>query len=169
MNKLLEKLRSGKRAPVIIGVTIGALLLLIGTLTENSDQKSNADSDQYNTLDVSLYTNMLEKRIENLCRSVGGINDATVLLTLDCGSELIYAQNGSEDIKESSYSAATDYLVIDRGDGSAPLQLCEIYPKIRGVAVVCTGGDKASVAKTVTDLLSAALGIPTNKIMVAGM
>ncbi len=169
MNKLSEKLKAGKNLPIIIGVAVGIALLILGALSGGSEGSAAPDSSSYSSPDVTLYTDMLEEKIKKLCESVAGVEKATVLLTLDRGSELIYAQNGSENISDSSYSSATDYLLINRGDNDTPLQLCEIYPKIRGVAVVCTGGDRATVAKTVTELISAALGISTNKIMVAGM
>ncbi|MCD7775978.1 MAG: hypothetical protein LUH54_01190 [Firmicutes bacterium] len=39
---------------------------------------------------------------------------------------------------------------------------------VRGVAVVCFGGEDISVKKTLTELISRALGIPISKISVAG-
>ncbi|MCD8055993.1 MAG: hypothetical protein LUE25_04675 [Clostridiales bacterium] len=39
---------------------------------------------------------------------------------------------------------------------------------VNGVAVVCTGGNEISIKKTLTELISRALGIPISKISVAG-
>ena len=52
----------------------------------------------------------------------------------------------------------------DRGG----IELYVISPRVRGAAVVCTGGDNPKVKKTVTELVSSALGIDTTKIAVAG-
>ena len=43
-----------------------------------------------------------------------------------------------------------------------------IIPQVRGVAIVCDGGNSATVRKTLTELVSAALGISTARISVAG-
>lgn len=106
--------------------------------------------------DVGFYTEYLEGRIRDLCMSIDGIAEANVFLTIDCSSEYIYEGNGS------------DYLILSGADGEEAVMLCEIYPKVRGIAVVCTGGDNPQLKATVTELLSAALDLPTNKIKIAG-
>ncbi|MBQ8400343.1 MAG: stage III sporulation protein AG, partial [Clostridia bacterium] len=111
------------------------------------------------------YTEMLEERITSLCTSVSGVQEATVLLTLESGSEYVYAQNTTTG---SDTSGAWDYVIIQQGEGEEAVMVTEIYPKVRGVAVVCTGGDSAIVRQTITELLSASLGISTNRIRVAG-
>ena len=42
------------------------------------------------------------------------------------------------------------------------------YPGVRGIAVVCTGGNLPRVRAAVTELLSAALAVPTSRVRVAG-
>jgi stage III sporulation protein AG len=91
----------------------------------------------------------MEERIETLCEELSGVREAHVLLTLESGVEYVYADGGAWD-RES------------------PLLLQEISPQIRGVAVICTGGDDSAVRLTITELLSAALGIPSSRIRVAG-
>lgn len=107
--------------------------------------------------DVGFYTEYLEGRIRDLCLSITGIEEANVFLTIDCSSEYIYEDGGG-----------SDYLILSGADGEEAVMLCEIYPKVRGIAVVCTGGDIPRVQQTVTELLAAALGLPTNKIKIAG-
>lgn len=102
----------------------------------------------------------MEERIESLCCQISGVKEAHVLLTMDGSSEYIYAENEAD--------AARDYVIIE-GDGSdSPVHIQEIYPKIRGVAVVCTKGGDSEMQRTITELLSAALGIPSSRIRVAG-
>ena len=90
---------------------------------------------------ASDYAGYLEARARNLCLSIDGVEEAEVFLTLD----------------EPTVAAGMF------GE-SAPAS----YPDVRGIAVVCTGGDLPHVRSTVTELLSAALDVPTNRIRVAG-
>ena len=91
----------------------------------------------------SDYAGYLEERVRSLCLSIDGVKEAEVFLTLD---------------EEEAVPAGMF------GDGAA-----SSFPTVRGVAVVCTGGEKPRVRQTVTMLLSAALGITTNRISVAGV
>ena len=96
--------------------------------------------------------------------SASGVGDAHVVVTLDRTGEFVFAQN--EDENENSKS--TDYVIVNSGEGEEAVLISEIYPKVRGVAVVCTGGNNAAVKKKVTELISSALGISSSKIAVSG-
>ena len=87
------------------------------------------------------YAGYLEERVRELCLSIDGVKEAEVFLTLD------------EAVSAGMF-----------GEGaSSP------YPAVRGVAVVCTGGERPRVRQTVTMLLCAALGISSNRVSVAGV
>ncbi|MBQ4354865.1 MAG: hypothetical protein IJC71_08235 [Clostridia bacterium] len=131
----------------VLGLILAAAGGLVGAKTEKSTQSYT---------DVGFYTEYLEERISSLCRSVAGIEEAAVFLTIDCSSEYIYEKSG------------TDYLILSGEDGEEAVMLCEIYPKVRGIAVVCTGGDLPRVQETLTQLLCAALDLPANRIRIAG-
>ena len=73
----------------------------------------------------------------------------------------------SADFAKKIYGSA-DFIIVSDSDGEHAVKLCEIYPKIRGVAVVCTDGDLPQVKESVVRLLSASLGIPSSRIEVAG-
>ena len=151
-NKKKKAFRFSAKQALIFGLAAaGVLLLLIGGRLGGKQTKAASSG----MTDVSFYTDYLEERIRTLCRSIGGIEEAEVFLTLDCSEEKQYAGG-----------ASSDYLILK--DGEEAVLLGEIYPVVRGVAVVCTGGDSPTVRETVTELLSAALGLPSNRIRVAG-
>ena len=137
---------------LLLAVTGIVLIVLSGRIGSSS---AAAETQEYT--DVSFYTAYLENRISELCRSVEGITEATVFLTLDCSSEYVYSEEG-----------AADFLILSGSDGEQAVMLYEIYPRVRGVAVVCTGGDLPRICEMVTELLSASLDLPSNKIKVAG-
>ena len=95
-----------------------------------------------------------------MCRQIHGIGEVHVLVTLEGGCEYVYAEN----ITGGSHS----YLLSSDGEGESPVFVQQIYPRIRGVAVVCTKGSDSAVQLAVTQLLSAAFDIPTSRIYVAG-
>lgn len=141
----------------IVGVAFGILLLASGSLFTKDNTKQAAGE----TAAVSYYTEYLEKRVVQLCKSVRGVTDANVLLTLEKGSEWVYARD------EAGQNA--ELVIVQKSGGEEAVTVTEIYPEIRGIAVVCTGGDDARIQTELTELLSASLGIPTHRIKIAGM
>lgn len=146
---------------ILAVAAVGLLLLFVGTSLDTGAKQSAqsaADTEGYDF--IRFYTESLEKRIEALCREVHGVNEAHVLLTLEGGSEYVYAANTS--------SSSHSYTILQQQQGETPVLVQEICPKIRGVAVVCTHGDDSAVRLAITELLSAALGISSANIRVAG-
>ena len=86
------------------------------------------------------YERSLEARLTALCLSVEGIEEATVLVTADTSNDQSRAQYYSSPSAE---------------------------PTVRGVAAVVTNGDDPVIKKTLTELISASLGLPTNRVSVA--
>ncbi|MCQ2456160.1 MAG: hypothetical protein MJ096_02275 [Clostridia bacterium] len=154
---------SKKGTLIIICCTVLGVILLALPLG-----KGKTDTAAPAPIEAESYTERLEERVRELCSSVRGVGEVTVLLTLESGSELVYASNktGEKDADGSS-SGTTDYLIIDGGDGDAPLLVKEIYPRVRGVAVVCRGGCGDGTRAELTELLSASLGISANRIKIA--
>ncbi len=161
--ELIKKLKLKKSSIVIaVFILVGVLLLMFPGETSSSAENTAS----YSMAEVTTYTERLEDRIRKLCSSVRGVGDVSVLVTLDCGSEFVYADNRNEQMNESGSSYSSDYLIIDDKDGSSPVTVTEIYPKIRGIALVCDGGDDPKIRQKLTDLLSAALGISSGRISV---
>ena len=145
-----------RKTITILGMGIGILLLIIGAVNTG---ESKTDKTEYT---IRYYTEELEERIRELCTSINGVSEATVLLTLENGTEYVYAQNKESD------GRAWDYVIVSSKEGEEAVLVTEIFPQIRGVAVVCTGGNTALVQQTIVNLLSASLGVPSTRIHVAG-
>ena len=151
--KIRELFKLDKSKLIIIGAAaLGIMCILMSSHTEHAEQK---ETQEYT--EIGFYTTYLEERIIDLCNSIYGVSETKVFLTLDTSSEYIYQGDG-----------VSDFLILSSEEGETAVKLCEIYPMVRGIAVVCEGGDSPRIKETVTDLLSAALGLSTNKIKVAG-
>jgi len=138
---------------LILGI-LGVGLILFGGKKETVVKKSAAEN-------FVSYGDMLEEKIQELLESMAGITHARVIVTVDGGSEYRYAEIGN--------GYPSGYLVITDSDGDEAPIVREIYPTVRGVGVVCTGGDSAAVKNRVVSLLSTALGISAGSIEVTGM
>lgn len=165
---MLEKLKNQKKMWLpIVGGVIGVLLILFGGNLGGEKTKGSTDGEAY--YNVSFYTETLERRIESLCTSISGISKAEVLLTLDCSTEYVYAHNTSQQsVGGDHVTFSTDFIILNHDGNDSGAVVMEIYPKIRGIAVVCTGGEEIGVKQKIIELLSAALGISSNRIKVAG-
>ncbi|MEG2036556.1 MAG: hypothetical protein RRZ93_01060, partial [Ruthenibacterium sp.] len=107
-----------------------------------------------------------------------GAGKATVMITLDTSGETVYARNeksntetqsGEAGVQNRKSSFESDYPIIDTGSSDAPIVEAQLLPEIKGVAVVCEGGDDITVISRVTELVSVVLGLSTNRICVTKM
>lgn len=122
MKFLQEK---SKEIFILILLIAGALLIILGSIDFNGKK----EGVQYT--DVEFYTEYLENKIARMCENIGGISEAKILLTLDCSSEYVYGDS------------ASDYIILKNNNEEEAVMLREIYPRVRGIAVVCTGGRSA--------------------------
>ena len=104
-NMSWEKIRQIKGLPFVIGAAlVGVILILLGPLLSETDKK-NSGEESASYYSVRYYTETMENRIADICRHVRGVTEAHVLLTLEGGSEYVYAENTS--------GSAHDYLIIE--------------------------------------------------------
>ncbi len=115
-------------------VILGAILIIFGSI---SGKKSSQGYEEY--------VNSIEKKLEEFLKSVDGIDEARVIITLD---ELSY-ENSDE--------------LFGGNDETSSL------PSVRGVAVACTRGDNYEVQNKITQLVSSYLGIPTNRVKIVAI
>lgn len=134
---------------IIIGLIILGIALIFFSTFFKKEAKSSTDN-----FSCELYTNQIEEKLEKFLLNVEGIKNVNVIVTLDSSTEKQYAQN------ESTF----DYITITSSGKSEPLYIGEIYPYVRGVAISCTNGGNDYVKEKITRLVSAYLGISTNKI-----
>lgn len=153
--EFIKHLKFDKKSLIVIMLAALGVILIVFSSSLTGDTYKENKREEYT--EVGFYTSYLEKRITELCNGVNGVSNTTVFLTLDTSSEYIYQNNG-----------VSDFLILTSKDGEQAVKLCEIYPTVRGIAVVCCGGDIPRIQETLTELLSAALGLSSNKIRIAG-
>ena len=148
----------GKRRliPLLLLAALGVLMIVFGA---SKADKASADTESTATdEELQLYQSQLEERIKQLCKSVDGVGDVTVVVTLEGGFTSVYAteyQDGNES-----------YVIVGSGSSAKPLLLSHEAPEIAGVGIVCKGGADASVRHELTVLISAAFHISSNRIYI---
>ena len=138
-----------KNKIIISSLVIIGVLLIVFSSAKLSDKKTDEFS-------VITYTKELEKKLEGFLKSVEGINKVEVIITLECSNEHVYAKN------ESSY----DYIISSNGN---LVEITEVFPVVRGVAIACTNGSNDIVQKEITELVSSYLGISSNRIKIVSI
>ncbi|MBE6714527.1 MAG: hypothetical protein E7575_04475 [Ruminococcaceae bacterium] len=141
---------------------LGVLLMILPGLISRGSDKVSTDAD--NTRESpELYSERIEAELEELLSAAEGVGRVQVVVTLESTDERVLAQN--ESYSDSSYS--TDYVIVGSSGSEEGIILKEIYPKVRGVAVVCDGGANTETKLRIIELISAALGISKGKIAVS--
>lgn len=156
----LQRLKSGSRAAWAVALGGAAMLLILLSELWPAQQPAaaaGAETTAENT--AAAYQQQLEQRLASLISQLDGAGSATVMVTLETGEETVYAL----DTLSGQTQSQQTHVLLD--DGTA-LKQTVYSPQVRGVAVVCDGGGDVSVAARITELLSALLDIPTNRICV---
>lgn len=163
--KLIGFMREKKSLWLIIAALIlGVVLILYGS-TGTADSKSRAVSAGLSGESSSEFEVKLESRLKTLCEQVGGVSNVSVMITLESFAEQVYAQNLESSESETSRERRSEYIQVG-GDTLVPTK--ELSPCVRGVAIVCTGGDDAGIQLKLTKLVSSLFGIPSSSISVVG-
>lgn len=167
---------------VIIAGLIGIFLILMsGIFTDKKDSNEVTPASDIAYISLTKYENELEQNLADIISSINGAGKTRVLLTMDSTVEQVYAtdksmsQNNSENSGDNTESkedtsATTTYITVELSDGTQQTVLLkEIQPKVRGVLVVCSGGDNNVVKEKIVDAVTKVLNISSSRVSVAGL
>ena len=93
------------------------------------------------SIDAQAYAAKTEKRLLQIVTQIDGAGETQIFLTMDNSGENVYLKNS--DTKTIS-----------------------IEPKVRGVVVVCEGGDDPTVVSRVLDAVTKSLNISSDKVCI---
>lgn len=163
---------------VVIGI-IGILLIFLSEFinTGNNSAKDNTTGNDY----AAAYIDKNEKRLEDIISKINGVGRVDVLITVESGVENIYEtdnKNSDESVENQGQGSQTQrntdnessHVIIDsKTGGQEALLTKQLEPEIKGVIIVCDGGNSAEVKEDIIHSVSTALGLPTNRISVNKM
>ncbi len=177
--KWLQKiLQSDKKMKIILIVGMaGILLICLSTFLK--PEKSQASTSSSQTMTADQYTQQLEQKLLTLVQNIEGVGQANIMVTLENGVENVYANeekkntdkteniNGDQTTKvQQREDYQQNYILVDGSDGKEALIKTQIEPKVKGVVIVCSGGEQALVQQRVIDAVTIALDIDSSKVCV---
>lgn len=164
---------------VIFAGFIGIALILLSSLLPKASGNKASSSDQCTTISSEEYVKQLEEKVQTLVEKISGVGSSNVMITLENGVENVYANSekkstdNTTDNSSSGTSKATDknnteqnVVVVDGKDGKQALVVTQKEPTVKGVVVVCDGGDNLTVVQDVIDAVTTALRITSNRVTV---
>ena len=181
MKKLFSGLggERGKNIIIIAGLLGIALIFLSSFIKPASqDQKEQEESI---TITAEEYTHQLEQNLTEVISSIQGAGPSKVMVTLENGVQTQYAteeKNNSEASQEkdsngettrsqqSGDSEITYITVRDENGAERALEITEIQPTVKGMVVVCSGGEDPVVQQRVIDAVTTALNISSKRVCV---
>ena len=134
-----EIIKSDKSVKIILAA--GAALMLLIAFGGFFGGSSKTEETGYSRAELSEYEARLEKRLSDILSEIKGIGKTEVMITLD----------GAE---QTEYGKSKDMLISVKA------------PQVRGVIVVCEGGDNIAVREKVINAVSGVFGISTTRISV---
>lgn len=169
---LTDFVKSGKGRRIIIAVGIIGILLI--WLSSFLPEKKDKDRAGTGSITADRFVAETEQKLKSIIDGIEGAGPCRVMVTLENGVEYVYAveQDINTDRKEDSDSISQrddtkeSIIVVDTGDGRQGLLVTEIQPTVKGVVVVCRGGDQPLVQQRITDAVTTALNISSKRVCV---
>ncbi|MDR0884272.1 MAG: stage III sporulation protein AG [Oscillospiraceae bacterium] len=178
LSGIVDKLKSEKKLALIVGLgVLGVLFIALSAIPKSpakTAQTQPASAPTVGQADVSDYVAQMEERLTGLISAIDGAGRTRVMLTLECGTEEVYAgdesQKTSGNESNASLESRFEYLTLKAKDGSeAGLLLTVLQPRVRGVAVVCDGGGSALVQTAISQTVTAVLDVSAARVSITKM
>ncbi|MBR4727434.1 MAG: hypothetical protein IK080_06035 [Clostridia bacterium] len=157
-------------------LALTVLLLLLGLIAlavsaAQPRERGETEPQTAATVSAQTYAQEIEERLTALLSEIDGVGHVQVMVTLESGGERYYLSNkdsgqSSDAGGRSSADLREDYVIIRSGSDEQGILVKASEPEIRGVAVVCSGGDDATVQARIVDTVSALLHLSSARISV---
>ena len=177
MNSILIKYKEKLKNPkllIIIGIA-GILLIFLSGL--GGKEETPAKTQTVTGITAEEYREKLQKDIKQIVKGITGSNKITVVVTLVSGMKYKYAditEGASTDKTEDNTTSSSSelkqgYITVKTADGGEEALLVTTQmPEVRGVAIVCLGGDNEVIAEKIKNTVTAALNITSQRVHIAG-
>ena len=163
LSGFVTRLGDGRWRRIVIIAGIAAIVLLfLSTLTPSG--KTQEQPLQYSAEETARLEQELEKRLTAIISEIDGVTSPQVMVTLDCTSERVYAQENKTN--STSGQTSTENSLALSGSAKEALETSVILPKVRGVAVVCGGADDVLIREMVVNTAAKVLNVRISQVYV---
>ena len=171
--KILEFLKGGKGRKLIIALGIAGIGLIL--LSEFWPQQSK---EAVAKASAEEFVTKTEEKLIAIIGSIEGAGTCQVMVTLENGVEYVYAtqQKVNTDRQEGTDGNSSklnqrddteeSIVIVETENGRQGLLVTELQPTVKGVVIVCEGGDQPLVQQRVTDAVTIALNISSKRVCV---
>lgn len=162
---------------VLLGLAGMVLILLSELIQPKPKQKETALNDE--PVSNEAYIQQMEQRLTLLVQNISGAGKCQVMVTLSQGTEYVYASEGKTTTDRSQNTEGegtrkteqkdnneSKIVILDQDGVSRALIETRIEPEIKGVVVVCEGGNSAVVKERIVEAVTTVLGIKSNQVCV---
>ena len=146
---------------LIMCAFLGIMLMMLGG--DNGDAAEQTESG-LQALDPDAYAQRVEEQVEELCNRIDGVSGTYAVVALEGGYRALYAS----DEQQNSENRKNQVVLIGSGADENGLLIGYKNPEISGIGIVCSGGEDYNIKKNIISVVSAAFGLPSNKIFVTG-
>lgn len=172
-----------KNIIIVCGIVGIALIFLSTFIDSNNTSNNNKNISSLNTSNpnelIATYKENTEINLGNMIASIDGAGTTKIMVTVDSSIEYVYAKdtkeskdsnktlsNGEENNALSTSNEDT-YIKVRLSNGEEQVATVkEIQPKIRGVLVICEGGENFEVQQRVLNAVTKSLDISSAKVCV---
>lgn len=126
------------RRIIIIAGVAGMLLIFLSNYIDFDKSNGKSEEEEFS---VTTYSTEIQNDLQTVISQIEGAGETRVLLTMENSVEYVYLEDSTTKTKE-------------------------IEPLIRGVLVVCEGGDEPVVVERITEAVTKALDISTAKVCI---
>ncbi len=177
MNDYLKKVSEKIKKPkVFMGLGIAGILLIFISGFIKSDTNSNTNEDE-SRFSAAEYKAAVANDVEKIVERITGDKKPTVVVTVDSGMRYSYADKDETDSSssqngqnaQSSEKSKREYVTVkDSSGGEKALVVAEYLPEIRGVAVICEGGNDPELSEIIKNAVTSALNISSKRVYISG-
>ena len=173
MNEKINKLIKNPKLLVAVGI-FGLLLVLLSSFVPSGSSQESQPSDECT---AAQYSAELEQSVKSIVKGISGDKNPTVVITLESGVKYSYVSADETDTSSSSGGSSGEsreskkqsFITVKTADGGEqPLIVTEIMPQIRGVAIICSGGNDEVIAEKIENAVTAALNITSKRVYISG-
>lgn len=150
---------------VLIGAAGLLMLAVAGLFPSGGEAEAAQGTEASQAAERQAWAQNLEEELQNLIGRMDGAGETVVMVTLEEGENYVYVTDEKYDESRQNYEK--EHVLYSTGGGSAPLLETTYMPTVRGVAILCEGGEDARVVSKITETVSALLNLGTNRISVA--
>lgn len=176
---LMKMLKSGDKKVKIIMLLgiLGILLIFLSQVFSSQKPQENPTVEAGETVTTAEYRKTLEEELAAFISQIEGAGETKVMVTLKGTGETVYLKEqktdvnqqgdtGSENFSEHR-SVSESYVVTDGKNGRNTVVKSQLEPEIKGVVVVCAGGDSPVVQSRILDAVTTALDLSSVRVHIS--